>query len=236
MERELAGGCVDLPAQRARDRSISRSRGRRTARFANRDGEPGRPPPLLAPALAPEATPHFAPEGAPLLALATPGQSEAGRVIAAFAPLLLNGRRLYCLDGGGVFNPYRLSAWVRRQRLDPAAVLERVFVSRAYTCHQLLGALETLAAPLAEEPEPPPVALLGVDRLFIDEDLPLWERRYLFKRILEEAGDLRRQGTPVLMTFVGEGGKTPWTRQIGKAALVLEDVGNALRRIGAPED
>lgn len=165
----------------------------------------------------------------PIIALVLPDH-QTGRVISAFAPFLLRGRRLYCLDGGNVFNPYRLAVWARREGLDPQLLLERVFISRAYTCHQLLGAAETMLAPLIDGPEPPLVAFLGVDRLFHDEDLPQWERRYLFERLLDCTDRLHARGLPILIT-VTDAEPNPWARRLSRVALILPDVGRALGRI-----
>ncbi|GEM_PF-3108316 len=158
------------------------------------------------------------PPAGPLPVLAAPPEA-VGRLIAAFAPWLAAGRELYCLDGANCFNPYRLTALLRRHGLDPQPLLARLWISRAYTCHQLLGGVETLLGPLAERPAPPAAAILGVDRLFLDEDLPLWERRYLFDRILTEAEALRRRGLPLLVTHVSEPDRSnPWLRRLGLPA------------------
>jgi hypothetical protein len=117
---------------------------------------------------------------------------------------------------------------MRRAGGDPAAILRRVSVSRAYTCHQLLGAAEALLGPLAGAAAEGDVlaAILGVDRLFIDEDLPLWERRYLFDAILTRAETLRRQGLPILITYGGEA-SSPWARAIAGRARMLPELADA---------
>ena len=168
--------------------------------------------------------------GPPLVALAVPG-ARTGRVISAFAPFLLRGFRLYCLDGGNVFNPYRLAVWARGQGWDPAVLLERVFVSRAYTCHQLVEAVESMLEPLGGGPEPPLAALLGIEQLFLDEDIPLWERRYLFDRILDRIKRLHRTGLPILVTFGGEPA-SPWVRRLARVVPVLSNIEEAFPRIG----
>ena len=80
---------------------------------------------------------------APIVALAGAG-GLTGRLLAAMLPQLARGRRVYCLDGGNLFDPWRLTELARAHGLDPEALLERVFVSRAYTCYQLLEAAQTI--------------------------------------------------------------------------------------------
>ncbi len=205
----------------------------------------------------------------PLASIALP-RAQIGRAIAAFLPWIERGGRLYCLDGGNAFNPYRLAALARQRGLVPEVVLGRVLVSRAYTCHQLLGSVEQLLRPLAAgqearpvggraiggratqgrdavpaeadnmpgptpglAPGPSPVLLLGVDRLFHDEDLPLWERRYLFGRILDEATELRRRGLPILLTWSGRDTPEarPWAQLLRSKTRMLGDTATALARI-----
>lgn len=166
------------------------------------------------------------PEPAPLVALGT-SAAETGRLIAGFLPLLREGRRLYCLDGGNTFNPYRLAALARQQGLDPGAMLERVFISRAYTCHQLAAAAESMLAPLADEATPPLVGILGIERLFLDDDVPLYERRHLFEQLLVELDRLHGCGLPIFITFLSEPGN-PWVRRLAKMTSVLPDLNRAL--------
>jgi hypothetical protein len=141
------------------------------------------------------------PQQTPLPALALP-PSQAGRLLAALLPGLAEGRRCYCLDGGNCFNPYELAAQARRQGLAPTPLLERLFVSRAYTCHQLLEAATTMLAPLAARPEPPLAMILGLDRLFLDDDIGLEERRRIFSRLLARVGELIGRGLPLLLTVM----------------------------------
>lgn len=165
----------------------------------------------------------------PIYALSIAG-SQTGRVVSSLAAMLGTQRKLYCLDGGNTFNPYRLASLMRRQGRDPAELLRRIFVSRAYTCHQLLGAAQTMLTPLAHAEPQPLVAVLGIDRLFHDEDLPLWERRHLFARLLERIADLRGQGMPTLITF-GTERPNPWARNIERIARVLPGAAQALEQI-----
>ena len=134
----------------------------------------------------------------PTLAL---GPGQTGRLVAALLPWLAQGRRCYCLDGGNTFDPYELSTEARAQGLDPAPLLERIFISRAYTCHQLLEAVATMLPPLAEHPTPPLVLILGLDRMFLTDELALEERRRVFERIVARAVRLVQRGLPLLATL-----------------------------------
>lgn len=148
---------------------------------------------------APSAAPRTPlPETDGLLpALALP-RGQAGHLVAALLPALAEGRPCYCLDGGNCFDPYVLTSQARRLGLNPKPLLERIFISRAYTCHQLLEAITSMLAPLAERPEPPLAVILGLDRLFLDDDIPLGERRRLYSRVVARIKELLQRGLPLL--------------------------------------
>jgi hypothetical protein len=166
----------------------------------------------------------------PTVALGLPGQ-QTGRLLADCMPLLRQGRNIYCLDGGNVFDPYQLAELARTAGLEPGQVLDRVFVSRAYTCHQLAEAADILLAPLADPdqrktPLEPLVIILGIDRLFLDEDLALYERRHLYRRVLECAAWIS-QHLPLLITFTGDPGSR-WIRDLARTVRLLPESERAL--------
>ena len=168
-----------------------------------------------------------------VMALSIPRRGT-GDMLAAFGPLLQDGLTLYCLDGGNVFDCVPLTGWLRREGADVQTVFrERIFLSRAFTCHQLAGAVDELLFPLLTEIEYRPVAalILGVEEMFLDEDIRLEERRYLFERILTRTRKLADRGLPVLITC-GRDGPNPWTLRLANEARMLPHVRKALPVMG----
>lgn len=159
------------------------------------------------------------------------GAGRSGELLRAVGPWILDGVRVYCLDAGNVFDPLPLARWLTGQGGDARLALERsIFVSRAYTCHQLATAARRLLAPLAQRAtraEPCLALITGIEAMFLDEDLPLFERRYLFERTLQEAGLLARAGVPVLITH-GDGRANDWTRRLSAHARPLRGVESIL--------
>lgn len=156
---------------------------------------------------------------------------QTGAMLAAFGPLLGRGLRLYCLDAGNAFNPLPLATWLRARQQDVRPVFEhQVFVSRAFTCYQLAGAAQTLLDPLAQAAGPRVAVLLGLEEMFLDEDIRLKERRYLFERILRQTERLTAEGLPLLVTC-GQGGKNIWMPQIARRVNILPDIHTILPHI-----
>ena len=50
------------------------------------------------------------------------------------------------LDGGNCFPAYRIAQLVRRKSLQVSVISKRIFVQRAFTCHQMVSLLETASA------------------------------------------------------------------------------------------
>ncbi len=125
-------------------------------------------------------------------------------------------RPVCCLDGVNAFDPYPFAQLARRTGEDIHEVLNLVRVSRAFTIHQLQEAVERLLPPLTKVEPTPLVVMLGLEHLFLEESLPLWERRHVLGRILERLMNLCRTGMPVLTTFenVENGNGRIWTQMI----------------------
>ena len=87
--------------------------------------------------------------------------------IAERGPLLV-------LDGGNSFNAYVVARAVRGR----SEVLERIRISRAFTCYQMVSLLEEIPATST------PVVCLDFFATFFDESLPARERQRLLESCL----------------------------------------------------
>jgi len=88
------------------------------------------------------------------------------------------------LDGGNRFNAYTVARAARGRR----DILDRITVSRAFTCHQLLALLESTAA------SPAPFVVLDLLRTFYDESVPAGERKRLLRGCLAQLHRLEQAG------------------------------------------
>lgn len=130
---------------------------------------------------------------------------------------------LEVIDGGNTFNAYRAVQALRRHAplaapANPARALERVRLSRVFTCYQMAALLETLEAappprlPLSPAQQPRPVTsleepgggqagwpLLVFDLLatFGDQSVPVRERRRLLRYCLARLKCLAQSGRPL---------------------------------------
>ncbi len=112
---------------------------------------------------------------------------------AAAAWGVARGLRVFVLDAANRFDPYQLAREGRKRGLRPEQVLSRVWVARAFTCHQLVQLVQdSLPAQLAGV-ENALVILLGPCSLFYDEQVPLAERRRLFRSLMGNLGRIKKQ-------------------------------------------
>ena len=101
------------------------------------------------------------------------------------------------VDAANRFDPYGLVREARSRGLGRQAVLAKVRVARAFTCHQLVRLLEEILPPALE-----PgclVLLLGPVSLFYDEQVPLSERRRLFQDLTRLLGEIKSQAALLLL-------------------------------------
>ena len=140
--------------------------------------------------------------------------SALGRFVGEYQPL-------YCVDGCNQFDPYCLANCARRRGEDPQRVLENVYVSRVFTCHQLAALAREELPRVAETVPRPVVAVLGVADLFYDDALPFWEREHLYRKTLDSLQRIRKRGLPLVVTFreiPGGSGARLWRWLLWRAA------------------
>jgi hypothetical protein len=112
---------------------------------------------------------------------------------AAAAWGVARGWRVFVVDGANRFDPYQLAREGRKRGLRPEQVLSQVWVARAFTCHQLVQLVqEGLPAELVGV-EKALVILLGPCSLFYDEQVPLAERRRLFRSLMGGLAQIKQR-------------------------------------------
>ena len=110
--------------------------------------------------------------------------------VARRAPVLV-------VDAANRFDPYQLVREAGARNLSPQEALTRVQVARAFTSHQLVRLLqETFPAKLSPGSL---VLVLGPVSLFYDEQVPLSERRRLFRDLVRLLTRIKTQSAVLLL-------------------------------------
>jgi hypothetical protein len=103
----------------------------------------------------------------PRLTLLWGTRSPTRALLAMLTLLAGRGQTVRVFDGGNRFDGYFVARLARRMSSDPHSILERVQLSRAFTCFQLAELIENARI------EPGPLFVLDLLNTFYDESVPL---------------------------------------------------------------
>jgi len=112
------------------------------------------------------------------------GEAMRPLTAAAAAWGVSQGLRVLVVDAANRFDPYQLAREGRKRGLPPGVVLQQVQVARAFTCHQLVQLVQEGLPAALTGAERALVIVLGPCSPFYDEQVPLLERRRLFRAML----------------------------------------------------
>jgi len=120
------------------------------------------------------------------------GPDSVPLALALTAQIALR-RPVWVIDGGNRFDALWLAEYIARAGQAPEPVLDRINVSRAFTCHQMAERVLSLPAEAA------PLVILHLLDTFYDENVPITEARRLLNA-LWPALRRRSRGVPVALT------------------------------------
>jgi hypothetical protein len=107
------------------------------------------------------------------------------------------------IDGGNSFSPYLIAELVRRRNFDPREALKRIYVSRAFTSHQLFALATERLKPLVEKLESKLVIVSDIASLFFHRDVHDSEAKAIFLRLCMKLSEIaERKQVMVLITYV----------------------------------
>ena len=92
-------------------------------------------------------------------------------------------RPLLIVDGANAFDPFLVSDLARKSELAPAALLERIRISRVFTCHQLEALLRGRLQAAVSQFHAGAVYFSGPLDPLLDEDVSVGEARRIFRFI-----------------------------------------------------
>jgi len=93
------------------------------------------------------------------------------------------------VDGGNTFRLYDVSCVAQLHEFDPREVLERIFISRAFTAHQLTSLVFDRLQDAVDKYNSKLVVISDIAGLYLDKDVPKREARDVFTQM---AGFLSR--------------------------------------------
>ena len=103
------------------------------------------------------------------------------------------------VDGGNTFRLYKVSRIAQLHQLDPRQVLERIYISRAFTAYQMTSViLEKLAATI-DTYNSKLVIISDIAGLYLDKDVPAEEAKEIFSQVTAYLSKLAREKQIVII-------------------------------------
>jgi hypothetical protein len=152
------------------------------------------------------------------------GTTLAGRAI-------LSGRTVLYVDGANAFDPYILSALARDAGQPPKVVMQRLHLSRAFTCHQLETLIVERLPSAIVHYRPDLVVISGWSHLFHDENVPAREAFRLLQNTARRIRSLTEAGQPILATHPEE----PVTPRLQPLGEILTRAADGVARLREEE-
>ncbi len=120
---------------------------------------------------------------------------------------LLKGIPVTLVDGTNRFDAYYIAEFARkvtsqglvRQRVQPEQLLERIFISRAFTCFQMEATITERLPKFVKLAHSPIVIIFGLLDTFYDEQAPLFEVRASLQRIIVALHRLKQENVSILL-------------------------------------
>lgn len=119
---------------------------------------------------------------------------------------LLAGAPIALLDGSNHLDVYYVAEFARRaatarQNVTPEQLLEKLFISRAFTCYQMEAAITERLPQFLMKKKSSIAVIFGLLDTFYDEQAPLHEVRASVQRIILALRQLKQQHISVLLAL-----------------------------------
>lgn len=133
---------------------------------------------------------------------------QAGLDLVATSPDLSS---VLWVDGANRFDPYVILKLTQNPTVTKK-ILQRVFISRPFTIHQLHRLIETDLVEASHRQNARTVLLVAPSAMFLDENVDEEERKHVWKKIVNHIGRLHDQGLqPLVLDY-----ENPFTQLAGE--------------------
>lgn len=105
--------------------------------------------------------------------------------VRAQLPFQLGGleTNVVFVDGGNTFRLYHVSRIAQLSQLDPRQVLERIFISRAFTAYQMTAIVLEKLKETVDKFDSKLVVISDIAGLYLDKDIPPKEAKDVFNQL-----------------------------------------------------
>lgn len=115
------------------------------------------------------------------------------------AHAMAQGNPIAVVDGCNRFDVHALSRFARIRKIDPNKFLNRIFISRGFTCYQMEQAITHKLPMFLTSVHSNTALVFGLLDTFYDEQASLREVRQILQRLLNAFQKLKSQGVSLLL-------------------------------------
>jgi hypothetical protein len=121
--------------------------------------------------------------------------------IRAQLPVQLGGlgSNVVFIDGGNTFRLYKIARLAQLHQLNPREVLERIFISRAFTAHQLTSLILDKLEETVKNCNAKLVVISDIAGFFLDNDIPREEAQRVYSQIVSYLSSFARKHQIILI-------------------------------------
>jgi hypothetical protein len=160
------------------------------------------------------------------------GDASVARVaVHTAAAAVSRGIAVAIIDGAMAFDVMAIAADAQARRVPPERWLRRIYIARAFTCHQVATLLCERLDPLLASQAVGLVILLGPCTTFFDENVPFKDAFLLFQRVLRKIEALCTRGPLLLMAQALDGYRTRRTL-FARALVKAVELGIRVSTVG----
>lgn len=118
------------------------------------------------------------------------------------AQVLGGGASVALVDGANRFDVQAVVRFARERRLDPDALLKRLFISRGFTCYQMEAAVTERLPAFLQRTGSRTALIFGLLDTFYDEQASLRDVQSILRRIEQALLDMKERGVSILLAGI----------------------------------
>ncbi len=103
------------------------------------------------------------------------------------------GSNVVFIDGGNTFRLYKIARLAQLHQLNPQDVLERIFISRAFTAYQLTSLILDKLEETVKQYDAKLVVISDIAGFFLDNDVPHEEAQRVYSQIVSYPSSFARK-------------------------------------------
>ena len=109
------------------------------------------------------------------------------------------GSNVVFIDGGNTFRLYKITRLAQLHQLDPQGVLERIFISRAFTAYQLTSLILDKLEETIKRYDAKLVVISDIAGLFLNDDIPHEEAKRIYSQIISYLSEFAKKHQIILV-------------------------------------